>query len=497
MTYQALENHFEEIHHLGHAAAIIGWDEAAMMPVGGGEARAGAIAALEVISHQKKTDPRILEWIEKADDETLNEWQQSNLDQIKRASRLASALPEDLVRAMSESRSQCEQAWRLLRAENNWQDFAPLLEEVVRVTREEAQCRAAHANLEPYDALLDVYEPGLNSATVEKLFAPLRSAIPDLLAEVLGRQSEAAPLAGPFSVTDQNAVGIEFMKRLGFDFEHGRLDVSHHPFCGGVPDDVRITTRYSEDDFTQSLLGVLHETGHALYEQGLPKKWRKQPVGSALSMAVHESQSLFIEMQLCRSRAFVKFATPILREQLGEASSSSRSWQEDNLHKIFTQVRPDYIRVDADEVTYPMHIVLRFELEQALIAGTMDVRDVPDAWNAKMEEYLGVSTLGNDANGCMQDVHWPAGLFGYFPTYTLGAMTAAQLYAAMENKIPDAEEQVSRGEFGQIVAWLRENVHSKGCLMDQDTLMQSVTGSSLSADAFLQHLRRRYIDGER
>ena len=494
MTYQALENHFEEIHHLGHASAIIGWDEAAMMPSGGGEARAGAMAALDVISHQKKVDPRIPEWVDKAGEETLGPWQKSNLEQIKRVYRLASALPEDLVRAMSQSRSKCEQAWRVLRTENNWQDFVPLLEGVVRVTREEAQCRASHSNLDPYDALLDVYEPGLTAAAVEALFAPLRSAIPTILNEVLERQIEPQTLNGPFSIADQKSIGLQFMRGLGFDFDHGRLDVSHHPFCGGVPDDVRITTRYSEDDFTQSLLGVLHETGHALYEQGLPKEWRTQPVGSALSMAVHESQSLFIEMQLCRSRAFVRFATPILNETLGDGS---QAWQEENLHRIFTQVRPDFIRVDADEVTYPMHIVLRFELEQALISGDLAVADLPDAWNSKMEAYLGVNTLGNDANGCMQDVHWPAGLFGYFPTYTLGAMTAAQLYAAMELQIQDAETQVARGEFGEIVGWLRNNVHSKGCLMDQDSLLRAVTGEPLSADAFLNHLRRRYLAGER
>ena len=494
MTYQALENHFEEIHHLGHASAIIGWDEAAMMPSGGGEARASAMAALDVISHQKKVDSRIPGWIDDAGDETLDPWQQSNLEQIKRAYRLASALPEDLVRAMSQSRSKCEQAWRVLRAENNWQDFVPLLEEVVRVTREEAQCRASHLNLDPYDALLDVYEPGLTSETVEGLFAPLRSSIPTILNEVLERQSEPTALIGPFTIADQKSVGLQFMRRLGFDFEHGRLDVSHHPFCGGVPDDVRITTRYSEDDFTQSLLGVLHETGHALYEQGLPKEWRTQPVGSALSMAVHESQSLFIEMQLCRSRAFVQFATPILNEGLGDGS---QAWQEENLHRIFTQVQPDFIRVDADEVTYPMHIVLRFELEQALMSGDLSVRDLPDAWNSKMEAYLGVSTEGDNANGCMQDVHWPAGLFGYFPTYTLGAMTAAQLYSAMEHQMPNAETLVAQGDFGEIVDWLRDNVHSKGCLMDQDSLLRTVTGEALSADAFLNHLQRRYLAGER
>ena len=496
MTYQKLEAHFAELNDLSHAAAIIGWDEAAMMPTGGGEARASAMATLDVIAHQKKTDPNVAAWIEASSSEDLDAWQRANVAQIERAYRLAVALPEDLVRTLSESRSRCEQAWRTYRAENNWRDFAPQLAEVVQLTREEAQCRAEHANLDPYDALLDLYEPGLTAKQIEALFAPLRATIPTLLTEVVERQSHSTvhTLTGPFAIADQKALGIDLMQSLGFDFDHGRLDVSHHPFCGGVPDDVRITTRYAENDFTQSLMGVLHETGHALYEQGLPSTWRKQPVGAALSMATHESQSLFIEMQLCRSRAFIEHAAPLLRARFGDQSDA---WHEENLHRIFTAVRPDFIRVDADEVTYPMHILLRFELERALIAGSLAVADLPEAWDEKMQAYLGITTLGNDADGCMQDVHWPAGLFGYFPTYTLGAMTAAQLYAAMAEQIPDAEAQVARGQFESIVAWLRENVHQRGCLLDQDALMVSVTGSSLSADAYLAHLRRRYLDGER
>ncbi len=496
MSYQTLERHYAELNDLGHAAAIIGWDEAAMMPVGGGEARASAMATLSVLSHQKKTDPRLSDWLAAAAEESLDKWQRANLAQMARSHRLASAVPEDLVRATSESRSRCEQAWRVHRAENNWHDQAPLLAEVVRLTREEAQCRADGANLDPYDALLDLYEPGLTATKVSELFEPLRSAIPNLLGEIVARQAdeELLDFAGPFPVEDQKSVGMQFMQALGFDFEHGRLDVSHHPFCGGVPDDVRITTRYYEDDFRQSMMGVLHETGHALYEQGLPGEWRSQPVGEALSMATHESQSLFIEMQLCRSRSFIQFAAPVLREKFGRDDDA---WSEQNLHRSVTRVQPGFIRVDADEVTYPMHIVLRFELEQALIDGSLSVDDIPEAWNAKMQSYLGLSTSGNDADGCMQDVHWPAGLFGYFPTYTLGAMTAAQLYAAMEKEIPDAEAQVGQGSFENILAWLRKNVHNRGRLLDQSQLMQTVTGSTLSADAFLNHLKRRYLQCER
>ena len=274
-----------------------------------------------------------------------------------------------------------------------------------------------------------LYEEGTRAADVAQLFDDLRAFLPDMIDRVLDRQRAPLPLPGPFPHERQRALGEEMMRALQFDFARGRLDVSHHPFCGGVPDDTRITTRYSEDDFLESLMAVLHETGHALYQQGLPADWRRQPVGNCLGAAVHESQSLFVEMQVSRGRAFMEFAAPHIRQHL-DGRQGDAAWTADNLHAHSIQVRRGYIRVDADELTYPLHIILRFELERALVSGELAVADIPEAWNERMMRYLGLSTEGNFKDGCMQDVHWFSGLFGYFPTYTLGALMAAQWFAA-------------------------------------------------------------------
>jgi carboxypeptidase Taq len=279
------------------------------------------------------------------------------------------------------------------------------------------------------------------------------------------------------------------MEVLGFDFAHGRLDESAHPFTGGVPDDVRITTRYDEGDFTKSLMAVLHETGHALYELGLPRAWRYQPVGRARGMTVHESQSLLIEMQACRSRAFLELAAPILREAFG---GEGPAWEPENLARIYTEVKPDFIRVDADEVTYPAHVILRYRLEKQMVAGGLEVADLPAAWGAEMKGLLGI-VPPNDRLGCLQDIHWPDGAWGYFPTYTLGAMTAAQLFEAAQRADPDVYPGIGRGDFGPLRAWLRSNVHGQGSLLSTEDLLVHATGRPLDAGIYLAHLRARYL----
>lgn len=247
------------------------------------------------------------------------------------------------------------------------------------------------------------------------------------------------------------------MAHLGFDFNHGRLDISHHPFCGGISSDVRITTRYNEHDFLSSLMAITHETGHALYEQGLLQEWSTQPVGHSLGMSVHESQSLLIEMQICRSLSFIHFITPLAQKYFPQAQNITT----ENLFYHYTQVKPGLIRVDADEVTYPLHVILRYEIEQLLFASEITIDDLPSVWDSYMQKYLGVSTLGDDKNGVMQDVHWPSGIFGYFPAYTFGALIAAQLFAALKKSIPDIKDQIQEGNFKPLLSWLRENLHQK------------------------------------
>jgi carboxypeptidase Taq len=280
------------------------------------------------------------------------------------------------------------------------------------------------------------------------------------------------------------------MVHLGLEAEHSRLDVSRHPFSGGVPDDVRITTRYSEDDATGALMGVLHETGHALYERGLPLAWRDQPVGGAHGMSLHESQSLLIEMQVSRGRPFLAFLAPRLRVWLGGAGSA---WEVDNLHQLDARVARGLIRVDADELTYPAHVMVRYDLERRLLGGALDPADLPEAWAVAMREHLDIVPT-DDRDGCMQDIHWYAGEFGYFPTYTLGAIAAAQLFAAATVQVPDISAGIARGEFGPLVAWLRDNVHRLGSRFERDELLCRATGQPLEVTAFEEHLRARYLD---
>ena len=493
-AYEELESRFGELSHLGHARAILNWDEAAMMPPGGGDVRGESLAVLAAIAHQRLTGPEIEALLDRAEDsdEQLGPWQSANLRLMGRWHRHASAVPESLVRATQIASTRCEQAWRIARGNDDWSAVSPLLEEVVRLTIEWANALGERLSLEPYDALLDGYEPDARAAHVAELFDDLKTFLPEFLERVLERQEIPVPVRGPFRSEQQYALGERMMRAVGFDFDRGRLDVSHHPFCGGVPDDTRITTRYNKEDFLESLMAVLHETGHALYSQGLPSDWRHQPVGTALGMSVHESQSLFMEMQVARSLPFMTFAAPIIREVFG-VDGDDGAWSPANLHAHTIRVQRDYIRVGADEVTYPLHVILRFELEQALIAGDLTVRDIPDAWDELMTRYLGLSTRDNLKDGCMQDVHWFAGIFGYFPTYSLGALTAAQLFDAASRANPDLGQQIEAGEFRSLIEWLRREIHSRGQLLNAEDLLMEVTGERLDARFFKAHLERRYL----
>jgi carboxypeptidase Taq len=494
VTYLALEEHCRRLSRLEHLEAIASWDEAAMMPSGGGAARGAALATLRGLIHGEASSARVGELIESAERQldSLGPWQRANLRELKRQYVRATAIPASLVEASSLAESKSEQAWRALRAQNDWQSYRPLLEEVVAIRREVASALATRLGLSAYDALLDGYEPGSKSEQIAPLFAELGAFLPDLIAQAIERQKSAPCRTpeGPFPRETQRELGLYLMKQLGFDFEHGRLDTSHHPFCGGVPQDVRITTRYDESDFLSAMMGVLHETGHAKYEQHLPPEHLDQPVGKARSMAMHESQSLLLEMQVCRSAEFAQFVAPHLAEAFPEAA---RALDVGNLARLITRVTPDFIRVDADEVTYPCHIVLRFEIERGLIDGKLTVADIPELWDQHMRRLLGLSTAGNYQNGCMQDVHWPAGLFGYFPTYTLGALTAAQLFEAARREHPNIDGSIAKGDLSELDGWLTQHVWAKGSLLETGELVQQATGAPLGTAAFQRHLRRRYL----
>ncbi len=490
--YQKLATHSQKIANFSHLAAIAGWDQASVMPSGGNQARSKAMAELSVLIHQLNTEPQLADWYAEAELESLNSEQQSSLREMKQRWQQATVLPQDLVAAKSLAGSQCEHAWRTQRKENDWQGFANNWQQVVHLSQQEAQIRAEANNTTPYDAMLALYEPGTSSASLDSVFNDVKSWLPQLVEQAIAKQSQQSIVQpqGPFASEQQKVLGLEVMKLLQFDFNHGRLDESVHPFCGGVPSDVRITTRYDQNDMTQALMGVIHETGHARYEQGLPQTLAGLPVGEARSMGIHESQSLFFEMQLGRSPGFIQHLSQMASQQFG--NSHQAAFASDNFQKLYIRVEKGFIRVDADELTYPAHVILRYEIERDLINGKIGYQDVPELWDAKMQQYLSLSTKGNYSNGCMQDIHWTDGSFGYFPSYTLGAMYAAQFMAAMRKTV-DVDGAIHCSDLSPIFNWLSEKIWSKGSLLTTDELVKQATGETLNAAHFKSHLMARYL----
>ena len=490
-SYQELSKTFQRLARFGHLGAIAGVDMQTTMPSGGSQARGEAMAELSVFMHELLTDKRLGDLFDAAQQESLNDVEQANLSEMQRAWQQATILPASLVEAKSLAGSRCEHAWRQQRPANDWQGFSANLKEVVKLSREEAQLRADALGVSRYDALLDVFEPGMTSAQLDRTFGELKSWLPALLQKAVEKQQKTAIAApvGPFAIEAQKQLGLSVMKTLGFDFNHGRLDVSAHPFCGGVPEDVRITTRYNENDFLSAMMGVIHETGHARYEQNLPQQWRGQPVAHARSTAMHESQSLFMEMQLGRSKAFLQHIHPQVVALMGDQPALAL----DNFVRQTQRVKPGFIRVDADELSYPAHVILRYEIERALIEGEIEVDDIPALWDEKMQQSLGMDTRGNYRDGCMQDIHWTDGAFGYFPTYTLGAMYAAQLFQAVKRAIPQVDDLIRNGELQPVFDWLQQNIWQHGSRFPTQQLLVNATGETLNPHYFRQHLEQRYL----
>jgi carboxypeptidase Taq len=484
--------HYRKISHFTHAQIMLGWDAAANMPAGGNQARSEAIAELSVHIHRLSTQPQLADWFADAETRSLSTVEKAVLREFKRHWSLATALPEDLVQAQSLAGSKCEHAWRTQRGKNDWQGFERNWKEVVKLSREEAQIRADITGLTPYDAMLEQYEPGTHSTTLDRVFDETKQWLPELVNQAIEKQQAKSILqpSGVFPATRQKSLGMEVMKLLQFDFNHGRLDESVHPFCSGVPSDVRITTRYDEQDFVQALMGIVHETGHACYEQGLPENYAGLPVGEARSMGIHESQSLFFEMQIGRHPDFVTHLAAMAAQAFDKPNDPV--FASNNLQTLYTRVEKGLIRVDADELTYPAHVILRYEIERDLMNGQIQYTDVPALWDQKMQSYLGLTTEGNYKDGCMQDIHWTDGTFGYFPSYTLGAMYAAQFMAAMQKTV-DVDGTIRSGDLTPIFTWLSDNIWSKGSLLTTDELVNQATGELLNPQHFKDHLRNRYL----
>ena len=490
-AYARLQDRFTRISTIGEASAVLGWDAAAMMPPGGGAARGDQLAVLAGLGHGLLTAPEAA--ADLAEAYADGGWDGANLALMRHAHTRATALPADLVEAQARANSRCEKVWREARRASDFAAVLPELQEVVRLVRHQADALAPALGLAPYDALMDGYQRGIGAADVGPVFAQyeafLRNALPRAL-ERQARQPDPVPLHGEFPAELQEGLCRRLSTLAGLDAGHSRLDRSTHPFCGGTPTDVRITTRYDEADPAQALMGVMHETGHALYERGLPTAHARQPVGEAAGMTAHESQSLIVEMQACRSDAYLAWLGPELHRLFG---GDGAPYAPANLSRLWRRVRRGLIRVDADEMTYPAHVILRFRLEQAMVSGDLLPADLPGAWDDGLHALLDVRPSG-DAQGCLQDIHWYDGLFGYFPSYTLGAMAAAQLMAAARRDVPGLDDALGQGNLGLLVGWLRTHVHGQGSRLGFNDLLRAATGKPLDPTDFEAHLARRYLD---
>ena len=492
--YQQLEQEFRRLHAFRGAASILRWDAAVMMPRGSSDLRGEQLAALETECHALVTSPRVSRLLDRAEANAqgLEDWQLANLREMRRERDHAIATPQSLVSRLAKATSRAEIKWIEARQKSDFALFAPHLEEVVNLLRDKAALLGKATNLDPYDALADEFSPGLRSAEIDSIFTTLGRRLPGLIHEVIDLQSKTQPLeiTGRFTASKQRQLALELMKVIGFPFDKGRLDESEHPFTGGIPGDIRITTRFHSTDPLSGLMGILHECGHAMYDVGLPEAWRGQPVGRDRGMAMQESQSLLLEMVICRNRPFLRYLKPQLEKAFGV---SGPEWDVENLYRLLIRVRRSLIRVDADEVTYPVHIMLRYELENEILNGELKVRDLPEAWNSRIEDRLGVRPT-NDAEGCLQDVHWAVGSFGYFPSYAMGAVIAGQLYEALRNDRPELDDEIAAGQFSGLFEWLRQNVHSLGASLSTPELIQNATGKPLSASAWLRYVEGKYLE---
>lgn len=492
--YQQLEQEFRRLHAFRSAASILRWDSAVMMPRGSSDLRGEQLAALETESHSLLTSPRVSRLLERAEANSaaLEDWQGANLREMRRERDHAIATPHNMVSRLAKATSRAEVKWMEAKQKSDFAIFAPHLEEVVNLLRGKAALLGKALNLDPYDALLDEFSPGMTSAEIDGIFTTLGRRLPGLIQEVIDLQVRRPPLeiSGRFAPSKQRQLAMELMKAIGFPFDRGRLDESEHPFTGGVPGDIRITTRFSPADPLTGLMGVLHESGHAMYDVGLPEAWRGQPVGRDRGMAVQESQSLLLEMLIGRNRPFLRYLKPLLDRAFGGASAE---WEVENLYRLLIRVRRSLIRVDADEVTYPVHIMLRYELENAILKGELKIKDLPQAWNARIQDRLGVGPA-NDAEGCLQDVHWAVGSFGYFPSYAIGAMIAGQLYESLRAERPELDDEIAAGQFSGLFHWLRQNVHAMAATVSTPELIKNATGKPLSAAAWLRYIEGKYLE---
>ena len=493
--YARLLAELRELAVLGSINATLGWDQEVMMPPAAAELRGEQAALLSTLMHERRTSPALGDLIARCegDAETMADPDAAaNLRNLRHDYDRVTKLPTKLVREMAEVSTLSMSRWREARENGDFAAFAPWLERLVGLNRATAEALGVPEGGELYDALLENYEPGMRAAELDRVFGELRAGLVPLIGELreVGTRPDTAWMDIPLAVDAQVAFNRGVVERMGFDFSGGRLDVSTHPFCESAgPGDTRMTTRYEEKQLLSALHGTMHEAGHGLYEQGLPKAERfGQPLAEAASMGIHESQSRMWENLVGRSRPFWEWALPELQRQVGDPAVAALD--VDTVYRGLNVVEPGLIRIESDEATYNLHIMLRFDLERALLRGDLAVADLPGAWNERVRADLGLEVPG-DKEGVLQDIHWSMGAIGYFPTYTLGNLYAAQLWDALSRDLPDLDDQLRRGEFGGLLGWLRTHVHAHGRRYTAPELCQRATGRPLSHEPLL-----RYLEGK-
>ena len=492
ITYERLKNRLAIISDLRSAKSLLFWDQQTYMPKGGVAGRAEQVAALSRLTHEMITDGETERLLDASGELDPSSEEGALLRRARRDYERATKLPTELVAETSRITALAEPAWVKAREESDWFLFAPHLEKVVAIKREAAEALGYEDH--PYDALLDAYEPGAKKARLEAMFEELKEGILPLIRAVVAKgdsRNLAAPLKGAFDEAGQEEFGRGVISAFGYDWERGRQDRSVHPFCINFgPGDVRITTRFDRGWLAPALFGTMHEAGHALYEQGVDPSYARTPLGGGTSMGIHESQSRLWENLVGRSRTFWSHYYPKLREVFPEVLGGVDTGE---FYRAINVLEPSEIRVEADEVTYNLHILLRFELEVALIEGSLPVNEVPAAWNAKMEEYLGIVPK-NDSMGVLQDIHWADGLFGYFPTYTIGNVLSVQFFDAALKAHPEIPEEIKSGSFSTLLGWLRENVHRHGSRYYPHELVERTTGRPLDTAPYLRYLEGKFSE---
>lgn len=466
----------------------LGWDQETIMPAKGAKARGEILAWLASQRHEKLINPNFGKVISELESQELDQFLAANVKEMRRKYDEAVKIPTEFVAEFTKTRSEALIAWQQARKESNFSLFSSHLEKLISLTRKKIEYLGCEDT--PYDVLLDEYEVGMKVSDYDPLFAELKDRLVPLLSKIMESNISipSLPESLNFAEKKQQRFCNEVSKAMGFDFDAGRMDISTHPFCAGLwPGDTRFTTRFDEKDPFSCLYAVMHESGHGLYEQGLPFEQSFSPAGGAVSLGVHESQSRFWENQIGRTSSFWKVAMPWFKKEFPDCPD----WDSETLDLIANEVKPDFIRVEADEITYNLHIMIRYEIEKKIFNENLSVEEIPTLWNSMMEDWFGIE-VPNDALGCLQDIHWSMGAFGYFPTYTLGNLYAAQLLDAMQKELGDVDEIISSGDWSSMLTWLRNNIHSKGSVMEPSQLIESATGSPPSPEPFLNYVEEKY-----